>query len=146
MIHIAFCLSICFFFHHKVIFLFVYFLIFVYVFILLLLSLFFLSNFTYFCDAFFVLVLFRLLLWSLFQKDTFLFIRGRLFICVVIIIIKITFIFNNLYTYKWCLCWSHYWQITKLEMPGRRSWLMRFTATALSLLMLLGVSMTWFVL
>ncbi len=43
-----------FFFHHKVIFSFVYFLIFVYVFILLLLSLFFLSNFTYFCDAFFV--------------------------------------------------------------------------------------------
>ncbi len=62
--------------------------------------------------------LFRLLLWSLFQ---------------------------NLYTCTRCRSWSHYWQRTKLELPGRRSWLMRCNATALSLLFILIVSMTWFV-
>ncbi len=92
-IHIAFCLSIGFVsFYRKVIFCF--FFDFCLCFHITFIVIFFLYIVWHiFVMLFSFLHLFRLLLlWSLFQKDTFLFIRGRLFICVVIIRITISFI------------------------------------------------------
>ncbi len=75
------------------------------------------------------------------HKDTYLFIRGRLFICVVMI----TFISHIICTRAHDAETDHVidsepnW---RQWMPGRRGWLMRFNATALSLIFILMVSMT----
>ncbi len=71
--------------------------------------------------------------------------------CVVMSAFISLFIFSFvllLHNLMYCdayFCCSHL-QARTLEMPGRRSWLMRFNATALSLVFFLRVSMTWFVL
>ncbi len=58
---------------------------------------------------------------------------------------KALLLFLFLLASKLTFDWSHL-QISELEMPERRSWLMRFNATALSLFLIFMVSMTWFVL
>ncbi len=228
MIHIALCLSIGFVLIVRLFFLLFFFDFCLCFHITFIVIIFFYIIWHIFLRCFFsFLLLFRLLLWSFFQKDTFLFIRGRLFICVVIIRIPISFISHIIFTYAHdaevitlltgnnigdagatqlayalqrnstlttlnlmckhdmnyavvfvifylfsssfyvllhplsiivshmgcffapfqyhcftcvlliiifsrCVCWLH-WKGTKLELLERRSWLMRFNATALSL-------------